>query len=258
MEVYRGTIFDLTGKTALITGGSQGIGKSIAEIYAMAGADICITARNTVILKATTDELKKYGTKVEYISFDHENWKDIPQLFDKFQEKFDKLDILVNNVGCGHVSKIMDMKDSDWIKNQNLCLSNTMKMCQTFLPIIENEKFKGKIINIASILGHVGREYRTAYCTNKGGVLAFTRALAYELINKNICVNSISPGQTLTPLTEGMFNDVAKKTAVDKFIPIGRWAQPNELQGVALLLASEASDYIIGQDFLVDGGWSIT
>lgn len=257
MEMYKDTIFDLRGKTALITGGSQGIGKSISEIYAKAGADICITARNTDILNETVKMLEMYGTKVVGITFDHERWREVPELLNIYNHYFDKLDILVNNAGCGHVSKIEDMQDRDWIKNQSLLLSNVMKMCKTFLPLMENKSYKSKIINISSILGNVGREYRTAYCSNKGGVLSFTRALAFEVIDKNINVNSISPGQVLTPLTEGMFRDASKKAAVDKLIPLGRWAQPSELQGVALLLASEASDYIVGQDILIDGGWSI-
>lgn len=257
MKMYKDTIYDLTGRTALITGGSQGIGKSIAEIYAKAGANICITAKNADKLSSTVKILKEYGTKVVGIPFDHEQWREIPQLLDMYSANFDTLDILVNNAGCGHVSKITDMQDDDWIKNQNLLLSNVMKMCKTFLPLMENQNHKTKIVNVASILGNVGREYRTAYCSNKGGVISFTRALAYEVVAKNICVNSISPGQVLTPLTEGMFRDSSKKEAIDKLIPLGRWAQPNELQGIVLLLASEASDYIIGQDILVDGGWSI-
>lgn len=255
--MYKGTIFDLTGKNALITGGSKGIGKAIASVFAEAGANIVITGRDEEVLKATAREInEKSGRKVNYYQFDHANWTDTPKLTAKILDQVGNIDILVNNAGTGMVKEIEAIENSEWERLYGLVISSPMAMSRELIPGMKKKRW-GRIINISSILGTVGREKRSPYCCFKGAVQSFSRALALEVCDFNINVNSISPGQIHTPLTEGMWNDPEKYNSVTALIPFKRWGTPDEIKGTALLLASEAGSYITGQNILVDGGWSI-
>ncbi len=255
--MYKDTIFSLENKVAIITGGSKGIGKAIASIYAQAGADLVLTARNEDELIATSQEIIKLtGRKVYPFVFDHVHWKESDELLRKIIQTVNHIDILVNNVGTGMVKNIEETTDSAWLEMSHLILSTTMAMCRSTLPYMK-ENHSGRIINISSILGNVGREKRTAYGCFKGAILSFTKSLALECMQYGININAISPGQFLTPLTTGMWNDEQKYKAVTELIPMNRWGKVNEIQGTALLLASDACSYITGQNILVDGGWSI-
>ncbi len=255
--MYKDTIFNLENKIALITGGSKGLGKAMAKILAVAGADIIITARNESELKNAQEEIsKEAGRKVYAFKFDHKNWKDTPKLMDEIFKKVGSIDILVNNAGTGMVNSIEEISNTKWQELSDLLISAPMAMCKSVIPGMKSKGW-GRIINISSILGSVGREKRSAYCCFKGAVQSFSRALALECITNGITINSISPGQFHTPLTEGMWNDPEKYKSVTELIPLKRWGDSSEIGGIILLLASDASSYMTGQNILIDGGWSI-
>lgn len=250
-------MIDLSGKTALVTGGSKGIGKSIARALAEHGADVAITGRNKDTLESSIKDITA-GTKSRgytYV-FDHVNWRQTHLLVNTIHHDVERIDILVNNAGTGLVREIEKMKDEEWEHMYSLLISSPMALCRLLVPGMKEKRW-GRIVNIASVLGVVGREMRTAYCCFKGGLISFTRALAIELANYNITVNSVSPGQFLTPLTEGMYKDPKKYNGVTSLIPFGRWGDVDEIKGVILLLCSELGSFITGQNILIDGGWSI-
>ncbi len=256
-ELSPESIFDLTGQVALITGGSKGLGKAMARVLAQAGADVGISSRNLVEGRASLDEILA-GTKAKGFVFseDHNKWTETSEFARKVIGEMGRVDILVNNAGTGFVCPLSESGDSDLESLHFLNLLAPIALCREFIPSLR-ESTAGRIINISSVLGMIGREYRTAYCATKGGIIAATRALALELAPYRITVNSIAPGQFLTPLTLPMWQDDFARAQMTAFIPLKRWGNADDISGALLLLASRAGGYITGQTFPVDGGWSI-
>ncbi|MDD2476762.1 MAG: SDR family NAD(P)-dependent oxidoreductase [Dysgonamonadaceae bacterium] len=248
--------FDLKGKTALVTGASKGLGKSIAKGLSLAGANLIITSRHLKELQATKEELLHQNDKIsiECMEVDHSKWKDIPCLFKEIKKTYE-IDILVNNVGTGLLKPIEEMTNEQWDYILSLNVSNMMAMCREFVPYMKERK-NGRIINMASLFGVVALTDRTAYCASKGAVISFTRALALELATYNITVNCISCGPMRTPLMNDSWNDPQKREYFSKIVPLNRWGEPDDIMGTAILLASEAGSYITGQNIIIDGGAS--
>lgn len=248
--------FRLGKKNALITGASKGLGKAIAESFASVGANIAITSRNMSELSETRNEIvEKYGVKVYAYEVDHSDWKHANAFIEKVKREMDEIHILVNNAGTGLLRPIEDMTDDEWDYILSLNINNYMALCRGFVPDMKKRR-AGKIINIASLFGVTALENRTAYCSSKGAVISFTRALAIELAPYNINVNSISCGAMRTPLMTHSWNDPVRREYFKSQAPLGRWGEPEDIAGTALLLASEAGSYITGQNIIIDGGWS--
>jgi 2-deoxy-D-gluconate 3-dehydrogenase len=246
-------LFDLSGKKALLTGGSAGLGKAMAEALLEAGAEAGIIASSEKLEEAVA-ELSAPGRKVVGIRADLVDRKQRRRAFDDFIKAFGTIDILVNNAGLTirHPAERYPMED--WDPVIELDLTAVFEMCQLAGRVML-EKGSGKIINIASLLAFSGGITVPAYAAAKGGVAQITKALANEWAQKGVNVNAIAPGYMDTPLNEALIKDPARNRQILERIPAGRWGRPEDLKGTIVYLASRASDYVHGAIIVVDGGF---
>ena len=250
--------FKLDGKVALVTGGSRGLGKAMAIGLAEAGANIVVAALHIDRAEETAHEIEKLGVKAIAIKVDVTDEDDVSKMTDKTINKFGKIDILLNNAGIciyGHAEE-MPKKQWDEVINVNL---NGVFLCSKAVgkEMIKNKK--GSIINVSSMSGYVSNYslFQIAYNASKAGVIHFTRSLAAEWAKYNIRVNGIAPGYMRTEMTE---KSVTPENMAKYFVgptPMQRIGEPEELQGAAIYLASEASSYMTGNTLVIDGGFII-
>ncbi len=246
-------LFDLTGKVALVTGGSKGLGKAMARGFAEAGADVVISSRHEDELRVAADEIREgTGVRVAYVVADMTLRDDVRRLADKALATMGRVDILVNNAGSNTPQPIDAITDEDWDRLVELNLSSCMALTRALVGPMKERKW-GRIIHISSIMGLTSAAGRNAYSATKSALIGLARASANDLGGDGITVNCLAPGPFLTDLpisllSEEQQSDFARKTA------LGRWGQPEELVGPALLLASEAGSYITGTTLVVDGG----
>ena len=246
-------LFDLTGKVALVTGGSKGLGKAMARGFAEAGADVVISSRHEDELRAAADEIREgTGVRVAYIVADMTRRDDVRRLADEALATMGRVDILVNNAGSNTPQPIDEILDEDWDRLVELNLSSCMALTRALVGPMRERKW-GRIIHISSIMGLTSAAGRNAYSATKSALIGLARASANDLGGDGITVNCLAPGPFLTDLpvsllTEEQQANFARKTA------LGRWGRPEELVGPALLLASEAGSYITGTTLVVDGG----
>jgi NAD(P)-dependent dehydrogenase (short-subunit alcohol dehydrogenase family) len=248
-------LFDLTGKTAIVTGASRGLGKAIALGLAEAGANIAAAARDIKSINETANEIEKLGREAISIKVDVTKRKDIEEMVKQTVKEFGKIDILVNNAGILKMMPAEEMKEEDWdeviavnLRGQFLCAQATGKQ------MIEQKS--GSIINTASVAGQFGFPLASAYDCSKGGVILLTKALAAEWAKYNIRVNCIAPGVFETAMTENLIKNEEFIEKIKRNVPMGRSAKPEELVGAVVFLASEASSYVTGEVLVVDGGWT--
>ena len=250
--------FRLDGKTALVSGGSRGIGFGIAKAMAAAGADLALIARSEQKLKSAKDELEAMGRRVWTYPFDMGNTSEIDGVFSKVLEDTGGIDVLVNNAGGTRRNMAQDVSLEDWDFVIRLNLTSQFALSRAFgRERIERGK-PGKIINIASLMSDTVREMNSPYAASKGGVKQLTKALAIDWARHRINVNAIGPGYIKTDLTETLWADEEFDSWVKKRTPMGRWGGPEDLGTTAVFLASPASDFITGQIIYVDGGWIST
>lgn len=247
-------MFDLTGKTALVTGGNKGLGKGIAEGLCEAGAKVVILASSEQVYEAA-EELRSKGFDAAGIRCDLSDEQAVAQAFDKALSTLGgKLDIMVNNAGIQrrHPSEEFPMEDWDAVINVNL--RSVFQLCQLAgRNMLENGG--GKIINLASMLSYFGGFTVPAYAAAKGGVAQLTKALSNEWAGKGICVNAIAPGYMATQMNTRLIEDPKRNGEILSRIPMGRWGNEQDVKGIAVFLASAASDYISGAVIPVDGGY---
>lgn len=241
--------FDLTGKKALITGGSRGLGRAMAEAMLEAGAEAAILGSSERVF-ATTQELGN----VIAIQADLSERNQLHRAFDDCLEKLGTLDILIVSHGVQrrHPAEDFPVEDWDYVLEVNL---TSMFLLNQLAGRVMLAKGKGKIINVASMLSFSGGITIPAYAAAKGGVAQLTKAFSNEWAGRGINVNAIAPGYMATELNEALMADPDRNQAIIARLPIGRWGLPEDLKGAAIFLASEASDYISGVVIPVDGGW---
>jgi gluconate 5-dehydrogenase len=249
-------LFDLTHRAAIVTGGSKGLGLAIAAGLASAGASIMLFNRNAREGEQAAGHLAStYGVKAISFAGDITQREHTERMADEAVKAFGKIDILVNSAGINIRGAIDEVTPEDFLKVMDVNVTGTWLASRAVTPYMKKQG-SGKIINLASTLGLVGLSNRTPYTASKGAVVQMTRALALELCPFNINVNAICPGPFLTemnlPIAE---SDEAKKFVVGA-TSLGRWARLEEIQGTALLLASDASSYMVGSIIPVDGGWT--
>ncbi len=246
-------LFDLSGRVALVTGGSKGLGKAMARGFAEAGANVVISSRHEAELKAAAAEIAE-GTKAKVVYFvaDMTKRDDVRKLADSALAAMGKVDILVNNAGSNTPQAIDKITDEDWDRIVELNLSSCMALSRALAPQMKERRW-GRIIHISSIMGLSSKEQRNAYSATKSALLGLARASALDLGPFGITVNCLAPGPFLTDLPGTLLTDAEKKSFAVR-TALGRWAEPRELAGPALLLASEAGSYITGAVLVVDGG----
>ena len=252
-------LFDLTGKTALVTGGSRGLGLQMARALGEAGARIMLSSRKASDLEQACAELQAAGIDARWIAADCSDEADIRRLADQTLERMGPIDILVNNAGAAWGAPAEDHPVSAWDKVMNLNIRGYFILSQHVAKHSMIERKSGRIINLASIAGLGGNppEMQTiAYNTSKGAVVNFTRALAAEWGRYNITVNAICPGFFPSKMTAGTLKDGGEETLASH-APLGRLGDDEDLKGITLLYASDAGKHITGQWLAVDGGVSI-
>lgn len=251
-------LFDLSGRIAIVTGGNQGIGFGIARGLASAGATVVIANRRAAEGHKAAASLQKEGFNAVAIPTDVSIRALVEKLVAKVISDFGKLDIMVNNAAVMVRKPVEDFTEEEWNQMMNTNLKGVFFGCQLAGREMMKRK-KGKIINISSILSQIAQSGRSVYATAKAGVSHLTRACALEWGKYNINVNAIAPGLTITPLNQKYFKEHPEDLKkIFESIPLGREAYPPDYAGVAIFLASDASDYMTGQTLIVDGGQVVT
>lgn len=249
-------LFDLTNKTAIVTGGSKGLGLAMAEGLASAGANLVIISRNQKEAQAAAEKIiAEYKTKAIAISATVTSEEEIQKAVETTIKEFGFIDILINNAGINIRGPIDELSYEDFKKVQQTNVDGTWLPSKAVVPQMKKQK-SGRIINLASTLGVVGLANRTPYATSKGAVVLMTRALALELAPFNITVNAICPGPFLTDMNIPIKDDENTKKFIVGAVALERWGELKEIQGAAIYLASEASSYTTGSLITVDGGWT--
>jgi len=241
----------LKNKTAIITGSGQGIGLGIAKALAGEDCNVVITDLNQEACDKAVVEIKKLAVEALAIVCDVSVKKDVENLVDETVERFGGVDILVNNAGIYPYVSFDKMTEGDWDKVINVNLKGVFLCTSQVLKVM---KAGAKIINISSIASSVGFEGLVHYCASKGGVNAFTRALALELAPKKINVNAVAPGAIATP---GAAMTTEAQDSLLKVIPLGRIGTSADIAGAVIYLSSDNADYVTGQVITVDGGWTL-
>jgi 2-dehydro-3-deoxy-D-gluconate 5-dehydrogenase len=245
--------FKLTGKVAIVTGSRTGLGQGMALGLAEAGADIVGIDLNN--LGETRRGVEERGRKFLGIEADLSDIKAIEKIIHQTIQAFNKMDVLINNAGIIRRADTVDFSEKDWDEVMNINLKTVFFFSQAAARQFMKQKTGGKIINIASMLSFQGGIRVPSYTASKSGVMGITRLMANEWAKYNINVNAIAPGYMATDNTAPIRQDPERSKAILERIPAGRWGMPDDLKGIAVFLASEASSYINGYTIAVDGGW---
>lgn len=252
--MYLLVLFDLTGKTAVVTGGGRGLGKSIALALAEAGANVAITSRTESELQEVAKEINSFSRKVIYSALDIRDKQAIQTFIEEVIEKEGKIDILVNGAGTNKRVPFLEVTEEDWNFVMDINLKSVLFTSQAVIPYMQERKY-GKIINIASLTSEIGLSNMPIYGASKGGVSQLTKAMAVDFAQDGIYTNAIGPGYFKTEMTKVLFEDQKKVEWMNSRIPLKRTGNPEDLRGTAVFLASDGSNYITGQTIYVDGGW---
>jgi NAD(P)-dependent dehydrogenase (short-subunit alcohol dehydrogenase family) len=251
-------LFDLSGRCALVTGASRGIGRAIAIAYAEAGADVAVLARDGDRLADVAVAVEKAGGRAVVLVADVTDRAAVDLAVSSAIERLGHLDIVVNNAGGNRFSMpFVGIRFDGWQKTVAVNLDATVHVCQAVGPHLL-ERRSGAVVNVASVAGLAAVPLMSHYGAAKAAVLSLTRSLAVEWAYAGVRVNALVPGWVATDLTEFARNDPAIGEALMGRVPMGRWATPEEMTGPALFLASDASSFMTGQELVIDGGLSVT
>ncbi len=244
-------MIDLAGKTALVTGGSKGIGKRIVESLIQAGCSVGFVARNKELSARLEEEIRSSGGECSFFQADISDFEQCGRVVDEFMAKYGKLDILVNNAGITDDNLILRMKKENWDRVIDINLTGIFNMCKVALKPMMKNKF-GRIINLSSVVAVTGNPGQVNYASAKAGILGFTKSLAKEVASRNISVNAIAPGFIKSDMTEKL--DEGQQKALLATIPMKRMGTDADVANGVLFLASPMADYITGTTLHINGG----
>jgi gluconate 5-dehydrogenase len=248
-------LFDLTGRTALITGSTRGIGFGLAQGLAEAGAAVILNSRQQNAVTQAVAKLQALGLNARGAAFDVADPADVDAAFGGFDRDGLAIDILINNAGIQHRQPMLELSLEDWNRVINTNLTAAFMVGRAAARRMVDRGHGGKIINIGSLTSEAGRATVAPYTVAKGGIKMLSKAMAAEWAQFNIQANSIGPGYILTDMNEALVNNPTFDAWVKSSNPAQRWGRPEELVGTAIFLASGASSYVNGQIIYVDGGW---
>lgn len=246
-------MFDLTGKTAIVTGARKGLGFGAAEALAEAGADIC--AAGPLPMPELEKRIASLGRRFMYIEADLTSRAPVDGIVSRAAEGLGGVDILVNNAGIIRREDMLDFTEKDWDDVMNINLKTIFFLSQAAARVMRDQGRGGKIINICSLLTFQGGIRVPSYTASKSGLGGLTKLMANELAKFGIQVNGIAPGYMATDNTQALQDDPARSREILARIPANRWGTPDDMKGAVLYLASSAADYVTGHILAVDGGW---
>ena len=241
----------LEGKTAIVTGSAQGIGRAIAETLAKHGADVVVADLDPGRSKEAVDAIVKLGRKALNVKVNVADWNDVKGMIDHVLKEWGKIDILVNNAGITRDGLLLRMKEEDWNLVLQVNLNGTFHCTKAVLQPMTKQRY-GRIVNIASIVGAMGNPGQANYAASKAAVIGFTKTVAREYASRLVTVNAVAPGFIDTAMTQGLPAEV--KETLQKQIPLGRLGQPSDIAEAVRFLVSDEAGYITGQVLHVNGG----
>lgn len=249
-------LFDLTGRSAIITGGSKGLGAAMAAGLASAGADVLLASRHLDEVRESAERIAAdYGHRALAVAADVTQADQVESMVRTALGEFGKIDILINNAGINIRGPIDELTFEQFQQVQEINVNGVWRCARAVIPHMKQAKY-GRIINMASTLGVVGLANRTPYASSKGAVVQMTRALGLEMAPYGITCNAICPGPFLTPMNEPIADSEEAKKFIVGAVALNRWGRMEEIQGAAIFLASDASSYMTGSLVTVDGGWT--
>jgi NAD(P)-dependent dehydrogenase (short-subunit alcohol dehydrogenase family) len=245
---------DLTGKVAVVIGGTSGIGRAIAHGLAEAGADVVATSRRVDQVEAAAKEIEERGRRTLRLTSDVSDRPSLEQLLHRSASAFGKVDILVNSAGRTKRTPTLDVPESEWNDIMETNLTGVLRACQVFGRHMI-ERGYGRIVNIASLSSFVALHEVAAYAASKAAVASLTKSLAIEWARHGVCVNGIAPGVFRTPLNQKLLDETPRGQEFLMRTPMGRFGKVTELAGAAVFLASDAASFVTGEILVVDGGF---